>query len=683
MAGRPRLKETELRGRNDARADLTANARVACSETRNVLKSLQPCSLKDNRRVLHNILEKTSPSQLEQKNKILGLIAVLDAIQCEHIGQDGKAYDSSFLRFDAAMELFFAHYNKGPPFINTDKDKFMYAMLHEKWGLCVYIVFMEHLNHRLIVLRPDSCNIETFLDMISRPAPSRVSENTLQLTAENVKEILATVDTEWDRKVARVLLAAERSGSKIDKLGISSDSIKSDTLKVSMYSCSWVAVLLSIIGSLLYSIDTIFYFVSCFYVTINLKVQDVAKAWRDANEEASDMVVKQLNARKRKLLTEIDEDTQRLSIKRGKWSSSALADMEEELQQKQDRLTHIEDMLSSPTEKRSSELDRNFSQMKKRKARAIFEENRVKKRAKTTQGNKSLIDSEDEDFIAKSIEDKATYHGRRHDLVLYTNRRVKKRDLLNIANYRLASRNKKLIKSATTVYNRCKPRSSRSIQAKRHKGKGLFCTKKPPKAEDIDNENTHYQRAHVKNVKFSFFGQESAANSQLCFMRSIDDKAYLRPGTSEGFQNTRNRKILTLTDVEKARQLPKYDWPEKLVYQTPGSHRIFTKTPSIPDDINNEEKLLTEDDNHFVFIRPKAIIGSSGSTWASETIRLRQRNPSLFEVDNSSNYSLRFRQICSIIQCACFQYQDMAEEEDLLKATCQKDCVYTRYECER
>ncbi len=338
-------------------------------------------------------------------------------------------------------------------------------------------------------------------------------------------------------------------------------------------------------------------------------MQDVAKAWCDANEEASDMVVKQLNARKRKLLTEIDEDTQRLSIKRGKWSSSALADMEEELQQKQDRLTHIEDMLSSPTEKRSSELDRNFNQMKKRKARAIFEENRVKKRAKTTQGNKSLIDSEDEDFIAKSIEDKATYHGRRHDLVMYTNRRVKKRDLLNIANYRLASKNKKLIKSATTVYNRCKPRSSISIQAKRHRGKGLFCTKKPPKAEDIDNENTHYQRAHVKNVKFSFFGQESAANSHLCFMRSIDDKAYLRPGTSEGFQNTRNQKILTLTDVEKAKQLPKYDWPEKLVYQTPGSHRIFTKTPTMPDDINNEEKLLTEDDDHFVFIRPKAIIG--------------------------------------------------------------------------
>ena len=267
-------------------------------------------------------------------------------------------------------------------------------------------------------------------------------------------------------------------------------------------------------------------------------------------KEAGDLVVEQLNAKKRKLVIEIDEGTQRLSIKRRKWSSSAVADIEEELQQKQHRLVHIEEMLCCPTQERSNKLDQNFNQMKKRKACAIFEENRMK-RAKTTQGNKCLIDSEDEDFIAKSIGDKATYHGRRHDLVMYTNRCIKKRDLLNIANYRLASKNKKLIKSATTVYNRCKPRSSRSIQAKRHRGKGLFCTKKPRKAEYIDNENTHYQRAHVKNVKFSFFGQENAGNSQLCFMRSIDDKVYLRPGTSEGFQNTCNQKILTLTDLRR------------------------------------------------------------------------------------------------------------------------------------
>ena len=134
----------------------------------------------------------------------------------------------------------------------------------------------------------------------------------------------------------------------------------------------------------------------------------------------------------------------------------------------------------------------------------MFEDNRIRRRAITNQGNRSLLDSEDEEFVAKCIEDKATYHGWGQDLVMYTNRRVNKADLLNIANYKLMSRNKKLIKSSTTVCNRARPKNARSIQAKQHKGKGLFCTKKPPKAEDIDNENTHYQMAHVKTLRWHF-----------------------------------------------------------------------------------------------------------------------------------------------------------------------------------
>ena len=213
MEGRPKLKETELRRKNDGRPELTAKARVTCGETRHVLKSLQPCSLRNNRHVLQHIVQQTSPSNDDKRKKIAGLLAVLDALQCEHIGVDGKAYDNSILRFEEAMELFFAHHNKGQPFINTDKDKFLYALLHEEWGLCVYIVFVECLNQRLVILRPDSCNLDTFLDMLSKAAPrsSSMTEDTLQLHAENVHEILATVDTEWDRKVARVLLASEQS----------------------------------------------------------------------------------------------------------------------------------------------------------------------------------------------------------------------------------------------------------------------------------------------------------------------------------------------------------------------------------------------------------------------------------------------------------------------------------------
>ena len=98
----------------------------------------------------------------------------------------------------------------------------------------------------------------------------------------------------------------------------------------------------------------------------------------------------------------------------------------------------------------------------------------------------------------------------------------------------------------------------------------------------------------------------------------------------------------------------------------------------------SEEQLLTSDDNHFVFIRPKAIIGSSGSTWANETVRLRQRHPDIFEVgEKSKAYSIQFRKLCSIIQCACFLYVDMTEIKDLSKATGKESCIYTKYEKDR
>jgi len=67
----------------------------------------------------------------------------------------------------------------------------------------------------------------------------------------------------------------------------------------------------------------------------------------------------------------------------------------------------------------------------------------------------------------------------------------------------------------------------------------LFYWEKLSKGEECTNENTHYQKAHVKNIiERRFF---SAKN--------------IRPGTSEGFDKARNIRILTLSDVGKARRI--------------------------------------------------------------------------------------------------------------------------------
>ena len=107
-------------------------------------------------------------------------------------------------------------------------------------------------------------------------------------------------------------------------------------------------------------------------------------------------------------------------------------------------------------------------------------------------------------------------------------------------------------------------------------------------------------------------------------MRSIDDKAYLRPGTSEGFSSVRNGRILTPSSESKM---------EKRAYQTPSTHRILYCKCKFAD---NEEKVVSTGDSHYVFVRPKAYIDSSGTTWASETVTLRHLVPVDFEVEESS-----------------------------------------------
>lgn len=162
----------------------------------------------------------------------------------------------------------------------------------------------------------------------------------------------------------------------------------------------------------------------------------------------------------------------------------------------------------------------------------------------------------------------------------------------------------------------------------------------------------------------------------------MDDKAYLRPGTSEGFSKVRNSRILTVSASDRARKLPKYDWPERLVYVTPSTHRVFTKNPVC---INDEEKLVMDTGRHFVVIHPKAIVDSSG-TIRGPTLRLQF--PDDFEVDpvivESPVYSKGFRTLCAALRDDIYLFSDMTEKDDILKVGLLKiDDKYRAYENRR
>ena len=459
-----------------------------------IVTSQQSCTLEQNRGVIEKELSRAISE--EKKHKFQGLLYVFDQLFLPVQDANAKTRIRSSIPFQEALEYFLAfqpHHSGAPS--KYQRVAFREALLHEKHGLRINIIRITE-GFEYVALRPDEVDLESFLLDIFSACSTKSGHSALVLDKETLQGIVTTMDSEWDKISLRVILRSIFSREEMTALGFDPDNLPSMTERVKF----------------------------------------VVEEVKNANEAAADLVRLRLNSKKEKLEKEIKEKENLIQKKTNIWSSKTLEEIQSEVQKLKEKVEDTEGLLHSQPTESSYQRKR---QMLKRQASSLIESNRLKRRKLSNQGPKPKLDEEDEDFIAKAIEDKSSYHGRRHDTVLYTGQRMKKKNLLSIANYRLAQRGKKLIQSATTVYNRARPRNKRSLQAKRHYGKGLFCWKKPPKGEENTNENTHYQRAHVKNIKRRFWGARNSSARKFCFMRSTDDKAYLRPGTSEGFDNAK------------------------------------------------------------------------------------------------------------------------------------------------
>ncbi len=176
-------------------------------------------------------------------------------------------------------------------------------------------------------------------------------------------------------------------------------------------------------------------------VSATKKVLDTATKWADTKLTSEDIVKKKLHSKVEKLTNEIGEIDKLLAKKRDVWSEGRIQDLAEKHLSVGERLDSVKEVLKT-------ENSAKLKQMVMRQAKQLFENNQVKRWKMSNQGRPLLIDSGDEDFISNAMEDKSSYHGRRSDLVLYTNKRVKK-----IVNFHRNRKGKKPIKSSTTAYN--------------------------------------------------------------------------------------------------------------------------------------------------------------------------------------------------------------------------------------
>ena len=111
-------------------------------------------------------------------------------------------------------------------------------------------------------------------------------------------------------------------------------------------------------------------------------------------------------------------------------------------------------------EPKTSYEQKMFQAVVSRTQQQLIKENGLS-HGKVSTGRPVAMDEEDEPFVAKSIINKATAHGRRHDSVMNMHRRkviAKKSDFLKLVDYNRVSRGLPTLKFATTVYNRSKPK---------------------------------------------------------------------------------------------------------------------------------------------------------------------------------------------------------------------------------
>ena len=135
-----------------------------------------------------------------------------EELTATYVCNDGKERIKSWLTFKEAFETFKGY---DPQY---DDEYFQRALLQLQHGLCVIIATLVR-GERFIILRSDDCDLHMLLDLLAKELKPTQADIQLPLTAELLKAMLSSIDSEWDCKVARVLPGSNRSLADLHNLG--------------------------------------------------------------------------------------------------------------------------------------------------------------------------------------------------------------------------------------------------------------------------------------------------------------------------------------------------------------------------------------------------------------------------------------------------------------------------------
>ena len=111
------------------------------------------------------------------------------------------------------------------------------------------------------------------------------------------------------------------------------------------------------------------------------------------------------------------------------------------------------------------------------------------------------------------------------------------------------------------------------------------------------------------------------------------------------------------------------------MYITPSAFRVLKKRPSEMESTT----LISTEDSSMAVIHPKAYVGTHGTTWASNYMRLRRDCPLEFEVPSSRVVHQEMRKLFGRCRDATHYFLDTAMEADVICVQKNADCPFRAY----
>ena len=177
--------------------------------------------------------------------------------------------------------------------------------------------------------------------------------------------------------------------------------------------------------------------------------------------------------------------------------------------------------------------------------------------------------------------------------------------------------------------------------------------------------NVHYNRAHIKNYTRLAFGNDTDCRD-LVVRRAIDDKAYVRCGTTEGFSRPIH---CPLQVTEEPFDLPTSDYPDTVGYVSPGVILIVKDMDEI--EHQGRDKFTTTDQTVTVTCKAKYIYPSTATNWQNDlfAVRYLYRDEHEVEGDSAITEELSDSIVSYLVwlRDSLLQYELMSIPEDYLR----------------